>query len=159
MVWKAQFEVGSQIQDHLDRALELHRTTDFQISNVSAFHWELLMFGFSFVCFTHAHPLAAAEGHFAQKERRADPAVLSDALARAAQRRLGAPEHRCQHQDDRPPASATSRGPRRRRRLRMLRRRLPSCSVLGRRSSRRRPSSSTRRPSSKARRPTSSSRR
>ena len=36
-VWKAQFEVGSQIQDHLDSALELHRTTDFQISNVSAF--------------------------------------------------------------------------------------------------------------------------
>jgi len=28
-VWKAQFEVGSQIQNHLDRALELHRTTDF----------------------------------------------------------------------------------------------------------------------------------
>ena len=34
-IWKAQFEVGSQIQDHLDHALELHRTTDFQISNVS----------------------------------------------------------------------------------------------------------------------------
>ena len=33
-VWKAQFEVGSQIQDHLNRALELHRTTDFQISQV-----------------------------------------------------------------------------------------------------------------------------
>ena len=28
-IWKAQFEVGSQIQDHLNRALELHRTTDF----------------------------------------------------------------------------------------------------------------------------------
>ena len=28
-VWKAQFEVGSQILGHLDRALELHRTTDF----------------------------------------------------------------------------------------------------------------------------------
>ena len=37
VVWKAQFEVGSQIEDHLDRALKLHRTTDFQISNVSAF--------------------------------------------------------------------------------------------------------------------------
>src|SRR6185436_18982528 len=36
-VWKAQFEVGSQIQEHLDRALELHRTMDFQISNVSVF--------------------------------------------------------------------------------------------------------------------------
>jgi hypothetical protein len=32
--WKAQFEAGSQILDHLDRALELHRTTDFQISQV-----------------------------------------------------------------------------------------------------------------------------
>ena len=28
-VWKAQFEAGSQILGHLDRALELHRTTDF----------------------------------------------------------------------------------------------------------------------------------
>ena len=33
-IWKAQFEVSSQIQDHLDRALELHRMTDFQISQV-----------------------------------------------------------------------------------------------------------------------------
>ena len=31
-VWKAQIEAGSQILGHLDRALELHRTTDFQIS-------------------------------------------------------------------------------------------------------------------------------
>ena len=36
-VWKAQFEVGSQIQGHLDRALQLHRTTDLQISKVGAF--------------------------------------------------------------------------------------------------------------------------
>ena len=33
--WKAQFEAGSQILGHLDRALELHRTMDFQISQVS----------------------------------------------------------------------------------------------------------------------------
>jgi len=33
-IWKAQFEAGSQILGHLDRALELHRTTDFQISQV-----------------------------------------------------------------------------------------------------------------------------
>ena len=33
-VWKAQIEAGSQILGHLDRALELHRTTDFQISQV-----------------------------------------------------------------------------------------------------------------------------
>ena len=85
-VWKAQFEVDSQIQDHLDRALELHRTTDFKISNVSAFPLELLVFGFVFVYFTHALPVAVAEGHFAQKERRADPAVLPNALAWAAQR-------------------------------------------------------------------------
>ena len=45
-VWKAQFEVGSQIEDHLDHALKLHRMTDFQISNVSAFPWGLLVFGF-----------------------------------------------------------------------------------------------------------------
>ena len=67
-VWKAQFEVGSQIQDHLDRALELHRTMDFQISNVTAFPLQLLVFGFVFIYFTHALPLAAAEGHFTQKE-------------------------------------------------------------------------------------------
>ena len=35
-IWKAQYMVGSQIQDALDRALQLHKTTDFQISNVSA---------------------------------------------------------------------------------------------------------------------------
>ena len=31
-VWQAQIEAGSQILNHLDRALELHRTTDYQIS-------------------------------------------------------------------------------------------------------------------------------
>ena len=35
--WKAQYEVGSQIQGNLNRALQLHRTTDFQISKVGAF--------------------------------------------------------------------------------------------------------------------------
>ena len=34
-VWKAQYEVGFQIQAALDRALQLHKATDFQISNVS----------------------------------------------------------------------------------------------------------------------------
>ena len=34
-VWQAQFEAGSQIQNHLERALELHRTKDYQISQVS----------------------------------------------------------------------------------------------------------------------------
>ena len=34
-IWKAQFEAGSQILGHLDRALELYRTTDFQISQVN----------------------------------------------------------------------------------------------------------------------------
>ena len=33
-VWKAKIEADSQILGHLDRALELHRTTDFQISQV-----------------------------------------------------------------------------------------------------------------------------
>ena len=33
-IWKAQIEAGSQILGHLDRALELHRTTDFQICQV-----------------------------------------------------------------------------------------------------------------------------
>ena len=33
-IWKAQFEAGCQILGHLDRTLELHRTTDFQISQV-----------------------------------------------------------------------------------------------------------------------------
>ena len=35
-VWKAQFEAGSQIQNHLGCALGLHRTTDLQISQVGA---------------------------------------------------------------------------------------------------------------------------
>ena len=34
-VWQAQIEAGSQILNHLDRTLELHRTTDYQISQVS----------------------------------------------------------------------------------------------------------------------------
>ena len=34
-VWQVQFEAGSHIQNHLERALELHRTTDCQISQVS----------------------------------------------------------------------------------------------------------------------------
>ena len=55
------------------------------------------MFGFVFVCFTHALPLAVAEGHFAQKERQADPVVLPNELAWAVQRRFGAPEYRRQH--------------------------------------------------------------
>ena len=36
-VWKAQYEVGSQIQAALERAFQLHKTTDFEISSVSAF--------------------------------------------------------------------------------------------------------------------------
>ena len=35
-VWQAQIKAGSQIQNHLDRALEIHRTTDYQISQVSS---------------------------------------------------------------------------------------------------------------------------
>src|SRR6185312_15923624 len=34
-VWQAQFEAGSHIQNHLERALQLHRTTNYQISHVS----------------------------------------------------------------------------------------------------------------------------
>ena len=34
-VWQAHIEAGSPILNHLDRALELHRTTDYQISQVS----------------------------------------------------------------------------------------------------------------------------
>ena len=35
-VWKAQYEVGSEIQATLERAFQLHKTTDFEISSVSA---------------------------------------------------------------------------------------------------------------------------
>ena len=55
-VWKAQFEVGSQIQDHLDHALELHRTMDFQISNVRAFPWNcscLVLFSYTLITLFH----------------------------------------------------------------------------------------------------------
>ena len=34
-VWQAQIKDGSQILNHLDRALELYRMTDYQISQVS----------------------------------------------------------------------------------------------------------------------------
>ena len=36
-VWKAQYEVGSQIQATLECAFQLHKTTDFEIRCVSAF--------------------------------------------------------------------------------------------------------------------------
>ena len=85
-VWQAQFEVGSQIQDHLERALELHRTTDYQISQVSGSSPRIVrIFGPDFACFTHAFPFAAAEGYLTQKERRDDPVALPDRLARTAQ--------------------------------------------------------------------------
>jgi len=35
-VWKAQYEVCSQIQAALESAFQLHKTTDFEISSVSA---------------------------------------------------------------------------------------------------------------------------
>ena len=35
-VWKAQYEVGSQIQAALERAFQLHKMMDFEISSVSA---------------------------------------------------------------------------------------------------------------------------
>ena len=54
-VWTAQFEVGSQIHDHLDCALELHRMTDFQISNVSAFPLGIARVRFCFrVLYSHS---------------------------------------------------------------------------------------------------------
>ena len=85
-VRQAQFEVGSQIQNHLERALELHRTTDYQINQVSSSSPRIVrMSGPDFACFTHAFPFAAAEGYLAQKERRDDPAALPDKLARTAQ--------------------------------------------------------------------------
>ena len=85
-VWQAQFEAGSQIQNHLERAQELHRTTDYQISQVSGSSLRIVrIFGPNFACFTHAFPFAAAEGYLAQKERRDGPAALLDRLARTAQ--------------------------------------------------------------------------
>ena len=40
-VWKAQYEVGSQIQAALELALRLHKTSDFEISRVSALPQDL----------------------------------------------------------------------------------------------------------------------
>ena len=85
-VWQAQYEAGSQIQNHLERALELHRTTDYQISQVSSSSPRIVhIFGPDFACFTHAFPFVEAEGYLAQEERRDNPAALPDRLARAAQ--------------------------------------------------------------------------
>ena len=39
-VWKAQYEVGSQIQAALKRAFQLHKTMNFAISSVSALPWD-----------------------------------------------------------------------------------------------------------------------
>ena len=67
-IWKAQFEAGSQILGHLDRALELHRMTDFQICLVGGSLLESFVFGLDFGRLIHALPLAVAEGHLTQKE-------------------------------------------------------------------------------------------
>ena len=42
--WNAQFDVGSEILQALDRAFQLHQKTDFRISKVNTFPWELLFF-------------------------------------------------------------------------------------------------------------------
>ena len=81
-VWQAQYEAGSRIQNHLERALELHRTTDYQISQVSGSSPRIVCISSpDFAFFTHVFPFATAEGYLAQKERRDDPDVLSGALA------------------------------------------------------------------------------
>ena len=36
-VWKAQYKVGTQIQDALGRAFQLHQKTNFLIGKVNAF--------------------------------------------------------------------------------------------------------------------------
>ena len=79
--WKAQYDIGSQIQHALDRAFQLHPKTDFRISKVNTFPGELLIFYLIFVCSTRAPLLAAAEGNLVQQKRRAGPVVLLGALA------------------------------------------------------------------------------
>ena len=64
-VWKAQYEVGTQIQDTLGRAFQLHQKTDFLISKVNAFPCELSVSDPVCVCFAYVFPFAAAEGNLA----------------------------------------------------------------------------------------------
>jgi len=47
-VWQAQIEAGSQILNHLNHALEPHRTTYFHICQVGGSLLELLVFDFDF---------------------------------------------------------------------------------------------------------------
>ena len=44
-VWRAQCEVGSQIQAALDHAFQLHKTTDYEISKVNASLRDLFILG------------------------------------------------------------------------------------------------------------------
>jgi hypothetical protein len=100
--WKAQYNVGTQIQDALSRAFQLHQKTDFLISKVSTFPWELLVFYLVLVCSTHAPPLVVAEGNLAQQKHQAGPVVLPGALAWAVQCQFGRSDDRGQHLGDRP---------------------------------------------------------
>jgi len=49
--WNEQFDVGSQILQALDRALQLHQKTGYQVSKVNTFPWELLGFDLALMCF------------------------------------------------------------------------------------------------------------
>ena len=64
-VWKAQYEVGSQIQAALDRAFQLHQKTDFLISKVNAFPWELSVSDPIYVSSAYVLPFAVTEGNLA----------------------------------------------------------------------------------------------
>ena len=95
-----QYDVGTQIQNALDRAFQLHQKTDFRINKVNTFPWELLIFYLVLVRSTHAPPLAAAEGNLAQQKRRAGPVVLPGVLAWAVQCQFGCSDDRGQHLGD-----------------------------------------------------------
>ena len=52
-LWRAQYEVGSQIQAALDRALQIHSAMDFDITNVTAFPRDLSVSDHVYVSSAH----------------------------------------------------------------------------------------------------------
>jgi len=49
--WNAQFDVGGEILQALDRAFQLHQKTDYQVSKVNTFPRKSLEFDLTLTCF------------------------------------------------------------------------------------------------------------
>ena len=100
-VWKAQYEVGSQIQAALERAFQLHKMTDFKISSVSALPRD--SFISDLICASSAYTLHPQRlRQISREERRAGPAALRGEVARAAEHHSDRATRQGQHLGVRP---------------------------------------------------------